>query len=172
LYLFKIVLRIGFIDAPYTIQEVSGFVTVSVGLIGVGLELDSDFVVTLATNDRATIQNAAQGNRRMSILYCSITDAYYTTILISGGVDYESLTVDLTFSSIVKRIDMNVTILDDSIVELTEVFEGQLHVTAVTVGPNVILNPRRADISILDDPQDSKSIPMQASMIPLIFFID
>jgi hypothetical protein len=54
---------IGFIDAPYTTQEASGFVTVSVGLIGVGLVLDSDFVVTLATNDIATIQNAARGNR-------------------------------------------------------------------------------------------------------------
>lgn len=55
-----------------------------------------------------------------------------------------------------KRIDLNVTILDDSIVELTEVFEGQL--TAVTVGPSVLLNPRRARISILDDPEDSKLI--------------
>ena len=55
------------------------------------------------------------------------------------------------------RIDLNVTILDDSIVELTEVFEGQL--TAVTVGPNVVLNPRTARISILDDPEDSKLIP-------------
>jgi hypothetical protein len=169
LYLFIIVLQIGFIDAPYTTQEASGFVTVSVGVISVGLELDSDFVVTLATNDRATIQNAARGNRRMSILHSSIADPYYTTISISGGVDYEPLTVDLTFSRTVKRIDLNVTILDDSIVELTEVFEGLLR--AVTMGPNVILNPRRADISILDDPQDSMSIDTQPSMISLIFFV-
>ena len=69
-------------------------------------------------------------------------------------MDYEPLTTDLTFSSEVNRININVTILDDSIVELTEVFEGRL--TAVTIGPNVTLDPRRADISILDDPQDSK----------------
>jgi hypothetical protein len=55
---------IGFIDAPYTTQEASGFVTVSVAVISVGLELDSDFVVTLDTNDIATIQNAARGNRK------------------------------------------------------------------------------------------------------------
>ena len=57
-----------------------------------------------------------------------------------------------------KRIDLNVTILDDSIVELTdsETFEGQL---AVTVGPNVILIPQRARINILDDPKDSKLTP-------------
>ena len=78
-------------------------------------------------------------------------------ISTSAGVDYQSLLTNLTFSSTVKRIDLNVTILDDSIVELTEVFEGQL--TAVTVGPNVVLTPRTARISILDDPQDSKLIP-------------
>ena len=70
--LFITVLLIGFIDAPYTTQEASGFVTVTVGVIGNGLVLDSDFVVTLETNDRTTIQNAARGNRRMNILYCSI----------------------------------------------------------------------------------------------------
>ena len=72
-------------------------------------------------------------------------------------MDYQPLTTDLTFSPTVKRIDINVTIVDDSIVELTETFEGQL--TAVTVGPNVILNPRRARINILDDPEDSKLTP-------------
>ena len=67
--------RIGFIDAPYTTQEASGFVTVSVGVIDPNFVLSSDFVVTLNTNDIATIQNAAQGNRRMNILYCSIAYA-------------------------------------------------------------------------------------------------
>ena len=72
-------------------------------------------------------------------------------------MDYQPLSTDLTFSPTVKRIDINVTILDDSIVELTETFEGQL--TAVTAGPNVTLNPRRVQINILDDPEDSKLTP-------------
>ena len=63
--------QIGFIDAPYTTQEASGFVTVSVGVIDPRFVLSSDFIVTLDTNDIATIQNAARGNGRMSILYCS-----------------------------------------------------------------------------------------------------
>ena len=71
LCLFITVLRIGFIDPPYTTQEASGFVTVSVGVISAGLVLDDDFVVTLETNDIAGIQNAARGNRRMTVLYCS-----------------------------------------------------------------------------------------------------
>lgn len=48
------------------------------------------------------------------------------------------------------------TILDDEIVEQTELFGGQL--TAVTMGPdapNVVLNPQMAQISILDE-ADSK----------------
>jgi hexokinase len=79
-------------------------------------------------------------------------------------VDYEPLSINLTFSRTVTRIDFNVTIVDDSVVEQTEVFEGRL--TAVTMGPSVILNLQNlAQISILDDRQDSKSIPMQASTI-------
>ena len=147
-------LLIGFIDAPYTTQEASGFVTVSVGVIGDGLVLDSDYVVTLETNDIATIQNAAQGNRKRSVFIAGLC---YNTISISGGVDYEPLSINITFSREVSRIDLNVTILDDSIVERTEQFEAQL--MAVTMGPNVILNPRIAQLFILDDPQDSKLIP-------------
>ena len=66
--------------------------------------------------------------------------------------------MDLTFSPSVRRIDLNITIFDDNIVELRELFSGQL--TAVTVGPNapnVELNPQTAQISILDE-NDSKLI--------------
>ena len=87
-------------------------------------------------------------------MYIVLNALLIRVISISAGVDYESLSTNLTFNREVNRTDLNVTILDDSIVELTEVFEGQL--TAVTVGPNVVLNPRTARISILDDPQDSK----------------
>ena len=80
----------------------------------------------------------------------------YDTISISGGFDYEPLSINLTFSGTTTRIDLNVTILDDSIVEMTEQFEGRL--TAVTIGPSVILSPRIARLFILDDPQDSTLI--------------
>ena len=80
----------------------------------------------------------------------------YNTISISGGFDYEPLSINLTFNSEITRIDLNVTILDDSIVEMTEQFEGQL--TAVTMGLNVVLRPRIAQLFILDDPQDSTLI--------------
>ncbi len=80
---FIIVLRIGFIDAPYTTQEASGFVTVSVGLIDPDFVLDRDFVVTLETNDIATIQNAARGNRRMSTIIYFLAALLIRIILLS-----------------------------------------------------------------------------------------
>ena len=153
LYLFIIVLPIGFIDAPYTTQEASGFVTVSVGVTDPRFVLSSDYVVTLETNDIATIQNAARGNGRKRIFIAGLC---YNTISISGGLDYEPLSINLTFNDIITRIDLNVTILDDSIVEGTEEFEAQL--TAVTMGLNVELNPQIARLFILDDPQDSTLI--------------
>ena len=75
---------------------------------------------------------------------------------ISAGFDYEPLSINLTFNSMIMRIDLNVTILDDSIVEMTEQFEARL--TAVTTGPNIILSPRIARIFILEDAQDSTLI--------------
>ena len=77
---------------------------------------------------------------------------------MSAGADYKSLAMELTFSRSVPRIDLNITIFDDNIVELPELFCGQL--TAVTVGPNapnVQLDPQTARISILDE-NDSKLI--------------
>ena len=78
--------------------------------------------------------------------------------MILVGEDYKFLSVNLTFNSTVKIIDVNVTILDDDIVELKELFLGQL--TMVTMGPNasdVQLTPQIAQISILDE-MDSKLI--------------
>ena len=95
----------------------------------------------------------------------------YNTISISAGFDYEPLSINLTFSSTTTRIDLNVTILDDSIVERTEQFEGQL--TAVTIGPTVILDPQIAQLFILDDPQDSTLILKHWWFNSIaIFFID
>ena len=72
--------------------------------------------------------------------------------LISAGVDYVPLSMDLTFNGRMNRIDLNVTIIDDNIVELNEIFSGRLAV--VTMGPNApqsTLNPATAQISILDE---------------------
>ena len=76
--------------------------------------------------------------------------------LIPAVLDYTPLVKNLTFSSTIKSISFNVTIVDDENVELDEVFAGSLSV--VTIGPDapaVQLNPGNARITILDE-EDSK----------------
>ena len=89
---------------------------------------------------------------------CIADLCHASSFSIPVGEDYEFLSVDLTFSSTVKIIDVNVTILDDNMVGLTELFRGEL--TIVTMGPNApnaTLSPQLAQISILDE-VDSKLI--------------
>ena len=81
-----------------------------------------------------------------------IADDMLSLFSIPVGDDYIPLSMDLTFNGRVKRIDLNVTINDDDIVELNEIFSGRL--TVVTMGPNApqsTLNPATAQISILDE---------------------
>ena len=152
------VLQIGFIDPSYTTREESAFVMVSVGILGTGVVLDDDFVVTLETMDIFGINNAAQGTTLYSSAYKIHVELMMvlSLFLILVGADYEIFSMDLTFNRLVRRIDLNVTVLDDTIVEQTELFSGQL--TVVTIGlhaPNSELNPQTAYVSILDD-GDSK----------------
>ena len=62
---------------------------------------------------------------------------------------------NLTFTSTIKRIDINVTIVDDATVELDEIFSASL--SPVTVGPDApiaTLVPDNARITI-EDEEDS-----------------
>ena len=68
-------------------------------------------------------------------------------------MDYLPITNEqLTFTSDVKEISVNVTLLDDSIVEYDESFLASL--TLVTTGTNVVLVDDAEDVLIIDD--DSK----------------
>ena len=82
-------------------------------------------------------------------------------------MDYVPLTQELTFGPTVKRIDVNVTINDDDIVEFDEVFLGNL--TIVTMGPMVVLNPDTAMVTILDevDSMLTKLVANQSLSVPM-----
>ena len=65
---------------------------------------------------------------------------------------------NLTFTSTIKSISFNVTILDDDAVELDELFEGSLSVVTMdNEAPQATLDPSNARITILDE-EDSKYI--------------
>ena len=85
-------------------------------------------------------------------------------------MDYVPLTQELTFGPTVKRIDVNVTINDDDIVEFDEVFQGNLAI--VTMGPDapmVALNPDTAMVTILDevDSMLTKLVANQYLSVPM-----
>ena len=91
----------------------------------------------------------------------------------------DRLTTDFTFSHTVKRVDVNVTIMDDDIVEFDEVFLGNLII--VTMGPDApmaTLSPANAMVTILDEvdsmltklvANQSLSVPMQCKIC--LFFL-
>ena len=127
----------------------------TVGILSTNVVLDDDFVVSLSTSDLTGINNAAIGKIRIHFGENDIDFTLIDDILVAGS-DYQTLTTALTFNSEVKLIDVNVTILDDDIVEFPEVFLSALAI--VTMGPaapDAILNPGTARITI-EDEEDSK----------------
>lgn len=69
--------------------------------------------------------------------------------ITTDGNDYQDTTRVLTFSQNTTRIDLLVGIVDDNNVEGTETFSASLMISLSF--PNIILNPSRADIEIIDD---------------------
>lgn len=103
----------------------------------------------------------------LKVTFSSGIDIHNTLICIcidshTAGRDYTAITVPLTFNSEVKVINLNVTILDDEIVESPEVFSGVLSI--VTMGPaapDASLNPGTALITIEDEEDSEFSIKLQ-----------
>ena len=67
-------------------------------------------------------------------------------------VDYVAVSVDFTFDPGNSRRCVDVSIVDDDILEATENFFGDL----TTTDPAVTLNPDRAQVDINEDPNDGK----------------
>ena len=66
--------------------------------------------------------------------------------LCAGDVDYSATSELLTFNATALSITVSVPILDDAIVEIDEMFFGDL----TSVGDPVILDPNLATVTILD----------------------
>ena len=65
----------------------------------------------------------------------------------TGGADYIPVNRDLVFDSTTNQFMMPVTIIDDDLLEPTERFQ----LTLATLDGDVMLNPDRADVDILDN---------------------
>ena len=70
-------------------------------------------------------------------------------INFSAPMDYQDISLNLTFGSTLTRIPVDIPIEDDNIVESIENFFSEL--TLVTIGANVVLSPQQTEIRINDD---------------------
>ena len=68
-------------------------------------------------------------------------------------VDYEETITDFTFGPGIDRLCVDVPIVNDDILEGNEQFFG----TLTTTDPDVLVNPDEATVTIIEDPNDSKS---------------
>ena len=73
-------------------------------------------------------------------------------ILSKAGEDFTSVTLTVTFSAEQSRASVSVPIIDDGVVEMTDVFTGSL--SAVT--ETVMIGANTADVTIIDN--DSECI--------------
>ena len=74
---------------------------------------------------------------------------YTHTLRLAGNSDYQPTTRTLTFSSSTTQIPVNIPIIEDDDVEMTETFSASLTVDSSRFP--VTLEPSTADISILDN---------------------
>ena len=77
---------------------------------------------------------------------------YILNILSKAGDDFTSVAMMVTFSAGQSRASVSVPIIDDDVVEMTEIFTGSL--SAVT--ESVMIGVDTADVTIIDN--DSECI--------------
>ena len=87
-----------------------------------------------------------------SILF-QLSQSFLCVCIYIGARDYEGTTLLFTFTPSVGSNSVNVTIFNDTIVEATESFFGNLAGTAGLV----IASPDLATVTIQEDPSDSKT---------------
>ena len=123
----EIILTIGFKDAPYSVSEGAGGVTISIGILSEGVTLGKEIEVGYTI----TINNVLASE-----------DLQVT----SGSVTFE------VSDGAGTRRDVWIPVIDDSRIEIDEIFEVKL--SALTIGPDepaVQLNPGTANLTVTDN---------------------
>ena len=130
----EIILTIGFEDAPYSVSEGAGGVTISIGILSEGVTLGKEVKVDY----EITINDVLASE-----------DFQVTT----GTVTFEVSDNEHT------RRDVWIPVIDDYLLEGDETFEVKL--STLTIGPDepaVQLNPGTANLTVTDN--DAMSIPV------------
>ena len=132
----EIILTIGFEDAPYSVSEGAGGVTISIGILSEGVTLGKEVKVDY----EITINDVLASE-----------DFQVTT----GTVTFEVSDNEHT------RRDVWIPVIDDYLLEGDEIFEIKLSTNKESIGPDepsVQLNPGTANLTVTDN--DAMSIPV------------
>ena len=78
-----------------------------------------------------------------------VTPYFLPATAVGPEADYEAHTIDLTFSERVTTHLVNITIIDDELLEFNETLQSKI--SLVTVEDGVTLNPDQATITIIND---------------------
>ena len=133
---------IGFIDSPYSVNENERQVVIQVGVIEGSLQ--REVVVSFSTSDSAAIGKPTCYLRNKVVIIILL-------LLFSDGNDYTRFVdLQLSFDSATTTFDIPVSIIDDSVYELTEYFKSALSFPGAPV-PRVTLYPNSTQTAIFDD---------------------
>ena len=123
----EIILTIGFVGAPYIVNEGTDTVTLEFGVLSEGISLVDERPIYID---------------------------YVTSHLDTDLTDYQFQRGTLRITSAKQRVSIEIPIVDDAEFEADEQFEVTLGVSERSVGPNapaIQLNPGTARVRILDD---------------------
>ena len=141
-----LVIEVGLTQGNYNTTEESGLVSVCTEVISMTGELECNVTVSFCTtDDSATSEYSCKSD----------VDAY--SIDSSDGSDYLMQNVELTFyagSMNKSEVCVNITIIDDTDVECTDVFSVKVNSTLSQV--MIPSENEMSTVTITDDPNDGK----------------
>ena len=123
----EIILTVGFVGAPYIVDEATDTVTLEFAVLSEGVELVDERPIYID---------------------------YVTSHIDTDLTDYQFQRGTLRISSATERVSIEIPIVDDAEFEADEQFEVALSIAEQSVGPNapaIQLNPGTARVRILDD---------------------
>ena len=130
-----LVVTIGF-NGTYCVDEASG--SISIVVLVMMNSLARDVVVILST-----LNDTARGTFAQCLTCILFT---YFFFLHAAGIDYTPVSRSLIFNAAVTTQVVEVPIVDDHIVEQSEI----INLTLVSTDPAVILNPSTTTVTIKD----------------------
>ena len=136
-------IKVEFTQTQYTGSEATGFVMVTLKLVG-GTS-SNPFNVTVTPSEQSPV--SAKGNSVMCMIMC-----WLKSVWLTGGVDFDTTTLTATFDSGMTMSSVSVPVIDDDIIEVDETFSITLSFsTPSSVNKGITLGARYNAIVTITD---------------------